>query len=79
MITNLSEGQEYDVQVVALSIDDQQAVSDKVRAVFPGYKSLGAVSTGVIVGFAFLGATFVVFYYIRRKWCQSYHQPNIKN
>ncbi|VEN49372.1 unnamed protein product [Callosobruchus maculatus] len=79
LITKISEGQEYDIQVVALSIDDQQAVSEKVRTTFPGYKSLGAVSTGVILGFAFLGAGFVVFYYVRRKWCQSYHQPNIKN
>ncbi|KAJ8922838.1 hypothetical protein NQ315_007873 [Exocentrus adspersus] len=78
LITNLSEGNEYDIQVLALSLDDQQAITDKVRAVFPGYKSIRAVSTGIIAGLAFLGTAFVAVYYFKKKWCRAYH-GNAKN
>ncbi|CAH1159788.1 unnamed protein product [Phaedon cochleariae] len=78
LITNLSEGTEYDIQVVALSIDDQQSVSGKVIGVFPGYKSIRAVATGIIAGLAFLGTAFVAVYYAKRKWCRPY-QTALKN
>ncbi|CAH0560339.1 unnamed protein product [Brassicogethes aeneus] len=67
LITNLLEGNEYDIQVIALSLDDQQGVSEKVRAVFPGYKSIKAVSTGIIAGLAFLTAAFLTVLYIKRR------------
>ncbi|XP_018573358.1 protein borderless [Anoplophora glabripennis] len=78
LITNLSEGNEYDIQVIALSLDDQQAISDKVRAVFPGFKSIRAVSTGIIAGLAFLATAFIAVYYVKKKWCRTY-QGNSKN
>lgn len=46
LVKNLLEGTEYDVQVLAKSIDDQQAVSDKLRVLYPGFKSIRAISTG---------------------------------
>lgn len=48
LVKNLLEGTEYDVQVLAKSIDDQQAVSDKLRVLYPGFKSIRAISTGLI-------------------------------
>lgn len=78
LITDLSEGVDYDIQVVALSLDDQQSVSSKVRGTFPGFKSIRAVATGIIAGLAFLAVAFVAVYYIKRKWYRPYPQPCIK-
>ncbi|XP_066245868.1 protein borderless isoform X2 [Euwallacea similis] len=75
LIRNLSEGSEYDVQVLALSIDHQQAVSDKVRVLYPGFKSIRAVSTGIIGGLAFLGVVFLAVYLIRKRFFQ--HSPQL--
>nr|XP_023011586.1 protein borderless [Leptinotarsa decemlineata] len=78
LITDIVEGIEYDIQVVALSIDDQQSVSEKVKGIFPGYKSIKAVATGIVAGLGFLGIAFVAVYYIKKKWFRPYHQPIIK-
>lgn len=46
IVRNLIEGTEYDIQVLAISIDDQQAIGEKIRALYPGFKSIRAISTG---------------------------------
>ncbi|XP_060531403.1 protein borderless [Cylas formicarius] len=74
LIRNLEEGSEYDIQVVALSFDDQQAISEKIRVLYPGFKSVKAISTGIIVGVVFLGALFLTIYVINKKRCKSYPQ-----
>lgn len=71
------EGAEYAIEVVALSEDDQQSVSDKITVIFPGFKSIRAASTGIIVGLAFLGTTFFVVYIMRKYSCRRY-QHNAK-
>lgn len=58
--------------MVALSKDDQQYVSDRISATFPGFKSIRAASTGIIVGLAFLGITFFVVYILRKYPCHAY-------
>lgn len=73
-VTNLSEGAEYEIEVVALSRDDQQSVSDRITVIFPGFKSIRAASTGIIIGLAFLGITFFVVYILRRYPCRLYQQ-----
>uniref|UniRef100_A0A6P7FQ61 Protein borderless n=1 Tax=Diabrotica virgifera virgifera TaxID=50390 RepID=A0A6P7FQ61_DIAVI len=78
LITSLAEGTEYDIQVVALSIDDQQSVSGKVKGTFPGFKSLRAVATGIIAGLAFLAVAFVAVFYIKKKWFRAYPQISVK-
>ncbi|KAG5877032.1 hypothetical protein JTB14_005254 [Gonioctena quinquepunctata] len=79
LITDISEGVEYDIQVVALSVDDQQSISEKVKGIFPGFKSIKAVATGIIAGLGFLGIAFVAVYYVKKKWFRTYHQPIIKS
>lgn len=76
-MTNLVEGMEYNIQIIAVSFNDQQAVSEKFALMVPGYKKIRAVSTGIITGFALLVTAFVAVYYARKKWCGSYPQ-NIK-
>lgn len=71
IITNLSEGTEYDIQVLAVSIDDQQAISEKVRALYPGFKSIRAISTGIIAGLIFLAVIFAVVYFVRKRFFNS--------
>ncbi|CAG9827925.1 unnamed protein product [Diabrotica balteata] len=78
LITSLAEGTEYDIQVVALSIDDQQSVSGKVKGTFPGFKSLRAVATGIIAGLAFLVVAFIAVFYIKKKWFRAYPQTSVK-
>ncbi|KYB28100.1 Protein turtle-like Protein [Tribolium castaneum] len=77
LLTSLSEGVEYNIQVVAVSFDDQQSVSERITLLVPGYKKIRAVSTGIITGFAFLVVAFVGVYYARKKWCSSYSK-NVK-
>lgn len=78
LITSLSEGTEYDIQVVALSQDDQQSVSDKIKGTFPGFKSLRAVATGIVAGLGFLVVAFVAVYYIKKKCYKSNPQISVK-
>ncbi|RZC43153.1 turtle, partial [Asbolus verrucosus] len=73
-VTSLTEGNKYDIQIIAVSFDDQQSVSEKFTILIPGYKRIRAVSTGIITGLAFLVAAFVAVYYARKKWCRSYPQ-----
>ncbi|CAG9859891.1 unnamed protein product [Phyllotreta striolata] len=79
LITNLLDGEDYAIDVVAVSLDDQQSVSSKVRGSFPGYKSIKAVATGIIAGLAFLAVAFVAVYFIKKKWHRPYPQPCVKN
>lgn len=74
LVTDLSEGTEYNIQVIAVSMDDQQAISEKLTFQIPGYKKIKAVSTGIITGLAFLIAAFVAVFYAKRRWCRSYQQ-----
>lgn len=74
----MSEGAEYEIEVVALSQDDQQSVSDRITVIFPGFKSIRAASTGIIVGLAFLGITFFVVYTIRKYPCRLYRNNTKK-
>ncbi|CAH1124627.1 unnamed protein product [Ceutorhynchus assimilis] len=71
LIKNLEEGTEYDVQVLTVSVDDQQAVSDKVRVMYPGLKSIKAISTGIIAGLALLAVIFVAVFFVRRRFFQN--------
>ncbi|KAF7270305.1 hypothetical protein GWI33_016706 [Rhynchophorus ferrugineus] len=71
LIRNLLEGTEYDIQVLAISIDDQQAISEKIRALYPGFKSIRAISTGIIAGLAFLGVIFVAVYFVKKRFFSS--------
>ncbi|XP_030745787.1 protein borderless [Sitophilus oryzae] len=68
LIRNLIEGSEYDIQVLAISIDDQQAISEKIRTLYPGFKSIRAISTGIIAGLAFLGVIFVTVYFVKKRF-----------
>ncbi|XP_050307905.1 protein borderless [Anthonomus grandis grandis] len=71
LIKNLLDGLEYDIQIIAVSIDDQQAISEKIRVLYPGFKSIKAISTGIIAGLIFLGIIFVGVYFVRKRFMQS--------
>lgn len=78
VVSGLDDGKEYNIQVIAVSLDDQQSISEKITLVIPGYKRIRAVSTGIITGLAFLFAAFVAVYYARKRWCRTYQQ-SVKN
>lgn len=65
---NLPDGNKYSIQVISVSFDEQQAISEKVSVSIPEYKKIQAVSTGIIAGAALLVVLFSLIYYVKSKW-----------
>lgn len=72
LVSDLPEGNQYGIQIIAVSYDDQQAISEKVGVSIPEYRKVQAISTGIIAGLALLVIVFSVFYYLKsRCWKQK--------
>lgn len=63
---------EYKFQVIAMTMSDYQALSDKISLQVPAYKNLKTISIGLLLGIVILGTAFAVILYAKKRYCKPY-------
>lgn len=77
LVTDLKEGKVYHFEVLAMSFDDHLSGDERISVTVPTYKKMKAIAIGLVTAVAFVSAVFAGVYYIKKKWCPSYHNSKM--
>lgn len=62
-----------------MSFDDHLSGGEKIALTVPAYKKTKAIAIGLVTAVGFVSAVFAGVYYIKKKWCQSYHDSKMSD
>ncbi|XP_058803562.1 protein borderless isoform X2 [Phymastichus coffea] len=71
LVKTLEEENYYTFEVIATSVSDDIAVSERYTLEVPAYRRNRAISMGIIAGIGFLAAAMGAIWWAKRRFCQN--------
>ncbi|KAK2581280.1 hypothetical protein KPH14_008070 [Odynerus spinipes] len=71
LVKTLEEENEYTFEVVAMSLSNDEATSERVSLEVPAYRRNRAISMGIVAGIGFLAAALAAVWWARKRFCRS--------